>query len=136
MHDKGFIPSERNHFYRGKTLKEDLYIIYKVFRALWREGLYWDFFVFLRRQLRLMSIPNSIVNIARQLTEEQMLAMQLEFSYLRGKGAERLTDEEKVRFNQHYKAIEEILIDYAGLDLETLTVDQIRGFVWFVVNCC
>lgn len=100
--------------------KSSIYEIFKVFKVLCREGLYKEFFEFLAKEVELMSYPNRLINLAKQLSEEQMLALQLS---LRHTGS--LDRDEKL------KKIEQILGDY-GLPTKGLSEQQIIGFARFV----
>jgi hypothetical protein len=88
----------------------------KVFKALISNKFYFYFIGYLSKIVKLMFLPLQFFNLARQLTPEQMQALQLELNGV------NLTN---------LKRIEEILGDY-GLEVEALSEKQIRGFAKFV----
>ena len=67
-----------------------------------------------------MSLPNYLINLARQLSVDQMRSLQLNLNFV-----DYSDREEKLR------KIEEILNDY-GLPVEGLSESQILGFANFV----
>jgi hypothetical protein len=109
-----------------KTISENRFIVatpqelFKVFKALCREGLYLPFIVYFWRNLKIMSLPDHIINVARQLDREQMLALQLSLR--------AISEEDRL---SRFKLIEEILGDY-GLPTDGLSQRQIIGFANFV----
>ena len=101
--------------YRG-----NLFTTYKVITALFREGLYQEIFRFLYRKIKIMGLPNFVVNLSQYLSVEDMTELQLSIKSIQEKERE-----------DYFRRLEQIFGDY-GLPISTLSKKQILGFAKFV----
>ena len=80
-----------------------------------------------------MTVHNRFFNLAFQLTEEQMEALNKSFSAKRGMGAVQAIDSCPNKANTEYQCIENILTDY-GLNTTQLKPEALANFASFTVD--